>query len=359
MREGRMYTIPTSTEDHHEPGRYEICIKGQLDNRWADWFEGLAITLAANGDTLLTGQVADQAALYGLLRKVRDLGIPLVSVNRIDPSHIHEFRQQALTLIAIFRNGDKPMNTNRQAATIAASSRKSAIAVGVLYLITHVTSVGAVILYGPILNNARYIIGSRSDTQVILGTFFDIILALAIVGTAVALFPVVKKWNEGIALGYVGLRTLEASIIAVGVMPLLAVVTLRQLLAGTTGTDPATLVTLGSALVAFYKWTFLIGPGLVCGVNTVLMAYLMYKSRLVPRFIPVLGLVGGPLVFAINAAKLFGIYGQFPSWAAIAVIPIFAWEVTLALWLIAKGFKSSATASELAPTVTNELLSAA
>ena len=231
------------------------------------------------------------------------------------------------------------MNTNRQAATIAASSRKSAIAVGVLYLITHVTSVGAVILYGPILNNARYIIGSGSDTQVILGTFFDIILALAIVGTAVALFPVVKKWNEGIALGYVGLRTLEAGIIAVGVMPLLTVVTLRQLLAGTTGTDPATLVTLGSALVAFYKWTFLIGPGLVCGVNTVLMAYLMYKSRLVPQFIPVLGLVGGPLVFAINVAKLFGIYGQFPSWAAIAVIPIFAWEVTLALWLIAKGFK--------------------
>jgi len=255
------------------------------------------------------------------------------------------------------------MNTNRQPATLVASlgTRKFAIAAGVCYLITHVTSVGAQFLYDPI-NKASYITGAGPDTPVLVGAFFEVILALAIVGTAVALFPIAKRQNEGIALGYVGLRTLEAGIIAVGVLPLLAIVTLRQTLAGTTSTDPTTLVTIGNALVSFHNWTFLIGPGLVCGTNTVLMAYLMYKSRLVPRFIPVLGLVGGPLVFAYNTAKMFGLSDQIPSWAAIGVIPIFAWEVSLAIYLIVKGFKPaaiSAMASNSAKTEPNELMSAA
>ncbi|MCX6023263.1 MAG: DUF4386 domain-containing protein [Chloroflexi bacterium] len=240
------------------------------------------------------------------------------------------------------------------------SLRKTAIAAGALFLITHVTSVGAVFgLYPPILNDARYIIGAGADSQVMLGVFLEVICVLAIVGTAVALFPVVRRQNEGVALGYVGLRTLEAGIIAVGVVPLLVIVTLRQQLTGTAGADTATLVTLGNALVAFHNWTFLIGPGFVCGTNTVLMAYLMYKSGLVPRFIPVLGLAGGPLVFASNAAVMFGIYENLSVWAAIAAVPVFAWELTLAFWLIFKGFKASAITSEPASPVTNELSSVA
>src|SRR6266705_6434212 len=133
-------------------------------------------------------------------------------------------------------------------------SRKIAIAAGVLYLVTHVTAIGGLVLYGPVLNNPDYIVGSGPDTRVLLGAFLEVILALAIVGTAVTLFPVVKRQNEGVALGYVGLRTLEAGIIAVGVVPLLAVVTLRQHLTGTAGN-----------LVAFHNWTFLLGPSYVCG----------------------------------------------------------------------------------------------
>src|ERR1051325_5968918 len=121
--------------------------------------------------------------------------------------------------------GDKDMNTNKQAGMTDTSQRKLAIAAGVFYLITHVTSVGAAMLYTPILYDTGYIAGVGSDTQVIMGAFFEVICALAIIGTAVALFPAVKKWNEGVALGYVGLRTLEAGIIAVGVVPLLAAVT--------------------------------------------------------------------------------------------------------------------------------------
>src|SRR6266705_2134008 len=207
-------------------------------------------------------------------------------------------------------------------------SRKIAIAAGVLYLVTHVTAIGGLVLYGPVLNNPDYIVGSGPDTRVLLGAFLEVILALAIVGTAVTLFPVVKRQNEGIALGYVGLRTLEAAIIAVGIVSLLAVVTLRQHLAKSAGTDAASLVTVGKALVAVHDWTFLVGPNFVLGTNTVLLAYLMYRSGLVPRFIAVLGLVGGPLIFASAIAELFGLYKQVSVWGAVTAVPVFAWELT-------------------------------
>ena len=208
---------------------------------------------------------------------------------------------------------------------------------GVLFLITHVTSIAALALYGPVLNHSDYIVGPGPDTQVLLGAFLEVILALAIVGTAVTLFPVVRRQHEGVALGYVGLRTLEAGVIAVGVVPLLAVVTLRQDL-----TDTAGATTVGRALVAMHNWTFLVGPSFVLGTNTVLLAYLLYRSGLVPRFIPVLGLIGGPLVVCSGAAQLFGLYEQFSVWSAITAVPVFGWEICLALYLLAKGFRPSA-----------------
>ena len=238
------------------------------------------------------------------------------------------------------------MDTSRRAATRAAAPRQLAIAAGVCYLLTHVTSVAAPFLYGPILDDAGYIVGAGPDTRVLLGALCEVLLALAVVGTAVALYPVVRRYGEGGALGYVGLRTLEAGIIAAGVVPLLAVVALRQSPAGAGGADPASLVALGQALVAAHTGTFLLGPGLVCGVNTVVLASVLYRSRLVPRVIPVLGLIGGPLVFAYNTARLFGVSEQALSWAALGVVPIFAWEVSLALRLIARGFTAAALAPE-------------
>lgn len=214
--------------------------------------------------------------------------------------------------------------------------RTSAAVAGVFYLVTHVTSIAALALYGPVLNSSDYVVGTGADNRVLLGAFLEVICALAIVGTAVTLFPVVKRQNEGIALGYVGLRTLEAGIISVGIVSLLAVVTLRQHHAGT---DATSLVTVGRALVAAHDWTFLLGPNFVLGTNTVLLAYLMYRSGLVPRFIAVLGLVGGPLIFASAVAELFGVYKQVSVPGALTAVPVFAWELTLAVWLIASGFK--------------------
>src|SRR5581483_11209053 len=214
--------------------------------------------------------------------------------------------------------------------------RKTAIVAGTLYLVTHVTSIAALVLYNPVLHDAGYVTGAGADHRVFLGAFLEGILALAVIGTAVTLYPVVKRRQQSVALGYVGLRTLEAALIAVGVVSLLAVVTLRR---DRAGTDPAALVAVGKGLVAVHDWTFLLGPAFVLGVSTVLMAYLMYTSGLVARFIGVLGLIGGPLVFASATATLFGLFDQVSPIAAILALPVFAWELSLALWLIIKGFQ--------------------
>ncbi|WP_159803228.1 DUF4386 domain-containing protein [Arthrobacter zhaoguopingii] len=221
------------------------------------------------------------------------------------------------------------------------SLRRTAAAAGVLFLITHVTSIAARLLYVPALGNPEYITGSGPESLVVLAAFLDVLLVVAIVGTGVALYPVVRRQNEGIALGYVALRTLEGAVITAGVVSLLTLVTLRQDLPQA---GPETLA-LGSALVAFNNWTFLVGPSFICGTNTLLLAYLLYRSGLVPRFIAVLGLVGGPLVFASGAAQMFGLYGQVSVWAAVAALPVFAWEVCLAVYLIARGFRSPAVAA--------------
>src|SRR5262249_34065884 len=139
-------------------------------------------------------------------------------------------------------------------------ARKAALIAGVCYLVTHVTSVAALVLYAPVLNRARYVTGAGSDTRVLVGGGLEVVLILAIVGTAVSLFPVVRRHGEGLAIGYVGLRALEAAVIAVGIVSLLAVVTLRRQDAGAAGGGAVALVAVGQGLVAVHNWTFLLGP---------------------------------------------------------------------------------------------------
>ena len=163
------------------------------------------------------------------------------------------------------------------------SLRKTALIAGGLYLLTFISSIPAVFLLAPVLDNPDYIIGAGNDTRVLLGCLLDLINAFACIGTAVALFPVVKRQNEGVALGFVTSRVMEAAIIVIGVVSLLSIVTLRQDLAGTVGADASALVTTGQSLVATRDWTFLLGPDLMAGINALLLGSLMYRSRLVPR----------------------------------------------------------------------------
>jgi len=177
---------------------------------------------------------------------------------------------------------------------------------------------------------------------VLVGGFLELIVALAGIGTAVTLYPVVKRQNEGVALGFVAARLLEAAMIFTGVLSLLSLVTLRHDLAGAAGANAAALVTTGASHVAVYNWTFLLGQTLMPCINALLLGSLMYRSRLVPRIIPVLGLIGAPLLIIAVITTLFGgSIGHVSAFAAIATIPVALWELSLGVWLVVKGFRPS------------------
>jgi hypothetical protein len=179
------------------------------------------------------------------------------------------------------------------------SHRRTARLAGVFFVITFLTSIPALLLYDPVLNDAGYILGTGADLRVQFGAFLEVLLAIANIATAVVLFPILRRESESLALGYVATRIVESTLIVIGLISLLAVVTLRQDLAGAAGTDPATLTTVGQSLVAVHDWTFLLGPAFCAGFgNGMLLGFLMYKSRLVPRGLAMLGLIGGPLAFA-------------------------------------------------------------
>jgi hypothetical protein len=211
--------------------------------------------------------------------------------------------------------------------------RKTALVAGAFYLLTFV-SIPTLFLYGPV-KDANYILGAGPDTGAIFGAILEIIVALAGIGTAVALFPVVKRQNEGIALGFVASRTLEGSMIFAGVACLLTVVSLRQ-----AGAGAGALVT-GHALVAMYDRLFLISQSFIPAVNALLLGSLLYQSRLVPRVLPLVGFIGATMLVAGDIAVLFGLIGQHAPSTGLLAIPIALWEFSLGVWLVVRGFNPS------------------
>ena len=224
------------------------------------------------------------------------------------------------------------------------SWRKLALAGGVLYLMTFIFSIPAVFLYGPVLTDPAYILGAGADSQVLLGALFDLITALACIGTAVALYPVIKRQSGAASIGFLATRIFEGAVIVIGVVCLMAVVALRQAGAAT-GTDASALVAVGQGLVAVRDQTFLIGPGVMPGLNALLLGYVLYRSRLVPRAIPAMGLIGGVPFLILAGASVLGLNEQDSLVSGIAVIPIFFWELSLGLWLTFKGFRPAAAAA--------------
>ncbi len=226
-------------------------------------------------------------------------------------------------------------------ATATDPTRKTAFVAGLLYLITFASSIPAVLLLGPALTNSDYIIGAGPDGLVRFGALLDLVNALAAIGTAVALYSVVKRQHEGLALGFVTTRLMEAAILFVATLAILSVVTLRE--TGAAGADPATLVTIGQSLVAVRDWSFVIGTG-VPALNALMLATLLFRSRLVPRAIPALGLIGVVTFGSWVIGYILGVAEGGTPWHAIGVAPIFFWELALGLWMTFKGFNREAVA---------------
>jgi Domain of unknown function (DUF4386) len=215
--------------------------------------------------------------------------------------------------------------------------QKRARAFGVLYLITFVTSISALALYQPVLDDpVGYIAGGGHDARIFLGALLELLLIIANIGTAVVIFPIVRRQNEELALGYVAARLVECTFILVGILAVLEITTLRQEVAG------AGEGSVAYTLAGIKDWTFLLGPGWVVGWgNGLILGYLMYRSGLVPRQMAWLGLVGGPLIIASGTAVMFG--ADHPSGAlqGLATIPEFLWELSLGIYCTLKGFRPS------------------
>jgi hypothetical protein len=207
----------------------------------------------------------------------------------------------------------------------------------VLYLITFVTSIAAVLLYQPVLDHPiGYIAGAGHDKQIFLGALLELLLIIANIGTAVVIYPIVRRQSEELALGYVTARLFECTFILVGILCVLGIVTLRQETAG------ANEGTVAYTLAAIKDWTFLLGPGWVVGWgNGLILGYLMYRTQLVPRPWPWLGLVGGPLIIISGTLVMFGVDRPSGSLQGIATIPEFLWELFLGLYCTFKGFRPS------------------
>jgi hypothetical protein len=218
-------------------------------------------------------------------------------------------------------------------------TRRISFAFGVLFLITFVTSIPALGLYQPVLDDpVGYVAKGGSDNQILFGAFLELLLIIANIGTAVVVYPILKRQNHILSLGYVTARIVECTFILVGILAVLSIVTLSQQDAG--GNEGAIAYTLA----ALKDWTFLLGPGWVVGWgNGLILGYLMYRSGLVPRWLAIVGLVGGPLIILSGTLVMFA--ADHPSSAlrafqGLATIPEFVWELGLGIYATVWGFRA-------------------
>jgi hypothetical protein len=213
--------------------------------------------------------------------------------------------------------------------------RKYSLAGGLFYLLTFV-SIPTLALYRSV-RGPSFVTSTGPDTPVIVGVLLEMLVALAGIGTAVALYPVLKRQGEARAVGFVASRVLEAATIYLGIVSLMSIVTLRRAGVGEGGLFAA------QSLAAQYQWTFFFGQSFIPAVNGALLGSLLYQSRLVPRWLPVLGLTGAAVLVASWFGVLAGSIGAVSPGAALAAVPIAAWELSLGVYLTFWGFKASTT----------------
>src|SRR5918998_3231520 len=221
--------------------------------------------------------------------------------------------------------------------------RRTSLAAGILYLVTFV-SIPTLALYQDVRGKTDFVLGAGSDTGVLVAASSEVVVALAGIGTAVVLFPVAKRVSETAALGFVTSRVVEGVLIIVGVVSVLTLLTLRTDVASTAGADPASLLTTGHTLAAVYDWTFLLSQSLMPVVNALCLGYVLYRSGLVPRILPTIGLIGAPLLLAADIAIFFGVFDRTGP-IALAALLIAAWGFSLGVYLTVKGFRPSAVAA--------------
>ena len=298
------------------PYGYLLRVVGHLDRHWRSRFGDLELTHHDDGTSTLAGPVADQSQLYGLLAGLRDIGATLLSVEPIDQPD---------------PEGREHMNY-----------RRIATFTGWLWIITFVTSISArLFFYAPVLDKeGNYVTGAGSDARTLIGigAVLELLLIISNVGTAVVPYSIHKRVHEAGAVAYVAARLVECTFIAIGIVCILAISTLRQ--DGPGGADAA----VGQGIFAVYDWTFRIGPGVFAGIgNGLILGWLMYRSGLVPPRFALFGLIGGPLVSIVGLLVVLGVVPADGP-AQVLVAPEFIWELGIGIYLIVKGYRTSSPA---------------
>lgn len=223
--------------------------------------------------------------------------------------------------------------THNASTLIPARATRLGRWVGILFLLTYATSIPALMLFGPVLKDAQYVMGPGADVQITFAALLEFILIIANIGSAIALYPLMRTRFPVGAIGFVLARVVESVFIAIGLLSVLGVVSLRG-----SDFDPSTLPTVAAGLVAIKDWSFLFGPGLVVPVgNGMLLGWMMFSTGMVPRRLAMLGLLGGPALLAVSLGILFGALEHSDALYIIGVVPEFFWELLLGLYLTATG----------------------
>lgn len=217
----------------------------------------------------------------------------------------------------------------------------ASVITGIFFIAATVSAIIGLKLYDPLLRDPNYLIeGAKRASEITGGALGELITCCANIGTAIMLYPYLRKFNESIGMGYVCFRFLEVVFIAIGVVSMLSLLAVSQsVTAG--ASDSSSAKTIGETLKSVYGWTFLLGPNFILGINTLLYSYVFYRTQLVPKGLAIFGLIGAVMIFVAGLLQMFGVVVQLSVGHLIMSAPIAVYEMVLAGWLIVKGYDSS------------------
>ena len=220
-------------------------------------------------------------------------------------------------------------------------NKSNAKITGWLFIVAAVSSIIGLKLYDPILSDNNFIVSANNHyNQIIFGAINELILVASATGTGIMLYPLLKRYNESMGIGYLSFRMLEAVFIMIGLLSILTVLSISESYVDGAITDKANAQSLGLSFISLHKWTFMLGPNFMLSINTFIYSFVFYKTKVIPPNLARLGLLASFLIMTAAILELFGVIQQISTWGILLALPIALYEMTLAIYLITKGTKA-------------------
>ena len=220
-------------------------------------------------------------------------------------------------------------------------NKSNAKITGWLFIVAAVSSIIGLKLYDPILSDNNFIVSANNHyNQIIFGAINELILVVSATGTGIMLYPLLKRYNESMGIGYLSFRMLEAVFIMIGLLSILTVLSISESYVDGAITDKANAQNLGLSFISLHKWTFMLGPNFMLSINTFIYSFVFYKTKIIPSNLARLGLLASFLIMTAAILELFGVIQQISTWGILLALPIALYEMTLAIYLITKGTKA-------------------